>query len=165
MSLCGDNELSQVFCGMKEFKTSTNRAVFFFIVLVASSAYAATPKQKAEKRLQDAGEVLQQIMNAPDKGIPIEVVQDAKCIAVIPMSYSRSKGIFAGVTLNGAWVSPDEDSMVAFYGENATCRDVLLGKVPSPLRILRMRRPPSYGRSNRPCGIPWGKVRWNFTIQ
>jgi lipid-binding SYLF domain-containing protein len=233
MSLCGDksDELSQVFCGVKEFMTSTNRAraAFFFIVLLTSSAYAATPKQKAEKRLQDAGEVLQQIMNAPDKGIPIEVVQDAKCIAVIPheiqggfvfgakhgrgvatcrtpigwsapafftinggswglqvglagvdnvmmimnqkgmdrllsnkfqigaeasaaagpvgrhasagtdwkldteiLSYSRSKGIFAGVTLNGAWVSPDEASMVAFYGESATYRDVLLGKVPSP---------------------------------
>ena len=48
------------------------------------------------------------------------------------LSYSRSKGVFAGVTLDGAWVSPDEAAMLAFYGENTTHKDVLSGKVPPP---------------------------------
>jgi lipid-binding SYLF domain-containing protein len=32
------------------------------------------------------------------------------------LSYSRSKGLFAGVTLNGSVVEPDDDSNQAFYG-------------------------------------------------
>jgi len=204
-------------------------AKFFAIALLATLAWAATPKQNAAKRLQDAAEVLQEIMNVPDKSIPTEVVEHAKCIAVIPheikggfvfgakhgkgvatcrtphgwsapaffsitggswglqigiegvdnvlmimnqkgmdrllsnkfqiggeasaaagpvgrhatagtdwklnteiLSYSRSKGVFAGATLDGAWVSPDDASMMAFYGENATPKDVLSGKVLPP---------------------------------
>ena len=38
----------------------------------------------AEARLRHAGEVLQQVMGAPDKGIPEEVLHHAKCIAVVP---------------------------------------------------------------------------------
>jgi SH3 domain-containing YSC84-like protein 1 len=35
-------------------------------------------------RLQNAGSVLHEIMSAPDKGIPQEVLDHAKCIAVVP---------------------------------------------------------------------------------
>ena len=47
-------------------------------------ASAADTKVKVEDRLQNAVEVLQEVMNAPDKGIPLEIVEHAKCIAVIP---------------------------------------------------------------------------------
>jgi lipid-binding SYLF domain-containing protein len=48
------------------------------------------------------------------------------------LTYSRAKGVFAGLTLNGAVVHPDNDSMNAVYGPNATYRSVLMGKVPPP---------------------------------
>jgi lipid-binding SYLF domain-containing protein len=48
------------------------------------------------------------------------------------LSYSRSKGAFAGVTLNGAAVRTDKDAMAAFYGAKATVHDVLQGHVPPP---------------------------------
>src|SRR5258708_39942211 len=35
-------------------------------------------------RLDHAAEVLHQIMAAPDKGIPEEVLEHAKCVAVVP---------------------------------------------------------------------------------
>ncbi|MEJ6981283.1 lipid-binding SYLF domain-containing protein [Pedobacter sp. P351] len=35
-------------------------------------------------------------------------------------SYSRSKGLFAGLTLNGSRISPDEDANKAFYGAENT---------------------------------------------
>ena len=35
-------------------------------------------------RLQKSAEVLQQIMATPDKGIPEEVLDGAKCVAVVP---------------------------------------------------------------------------------
>jgi SH3 domain-containing YSC84-like protein 1 len=59
------------------------------ILLVAMLAFAAplwasAANTKVEERLQNAGEVLQEVMNAPDKWIPLEIVEHAKCIAVIP---------------------------------------------------------------------------------
>jgi lipid-binding SYLF domain-containing protein len=48
------------------------------------------------------------------------------------LSYSRAKGAFAGVTLNGAVVRPDNDAMAAMYDGKATVRQVLLGHVPPP---------------------------------
>jgi SH3 domain-containing YSC84-like protein 1 len=46
------------------------------------------------------------------------------------LTYSRAKGAFAGLTINGASVRPDEDSMKAIYGPDVTTTAVLEGKVP-----------------------------------
>ena len=48
------------------------------------------------------------------------------------LTYSRAKGAFAGLTLNGAAVKNDKDSMTAVYGPDVTERSVLTGKVPPP---------------------------------
>src|SRR4029079_15584944 len=48
------------------------------------------------------------------------------------LTYSRSKGIFAGLTLEGAVVQQDSDSTVAVYGRDVTFQSVLKGKVPTP---------------------------------
>jgi SH3 domain-containing YSC84-like protein 1 len=48
------------------------------------------------------------------------------------LSYSRSKGIFAGVSLDGAVVQADKSGDRAMYGENATRREILDGKVATP---------------------------------
>ena len=48
------------------------------------------------------------------------------------LTYSRAKGAFAGLTLNGASVRRDDDSMKAIYGRHVTTRSVLLGKVAAP---------------------------------
>jgi len=48
------------------------------------------------------------------------------------LTYSRSKGVFAGLTLNGARIAPDEDSTRAFYGHDISARRVLDGGVPTP---------------------------------
>jgi lipid-binding SYLF domain-containing protein len=48
------------------------------------------------------------------------------------LSYARAKGAFVGVSLDGAWVRPDNEAMLAMYGPNARVRDVLLGNVPPP---------------------------------
>jgi len=206
------------------------RIVFpLILALAASLTWAATDRQEAVERLDNAGKVLQEIMMAPDKGIPEEVVDATKCIAVVPnmvkggfifgakhgkgvatcrtasgwsapsfftisggswgaqigaqgvdlvlmvmndqgmknllsnkfqigaeasaaggpvgrhasagtdwkadtqiLSYSRAKGLFAGITLEGAAVRADEDSTRAIYGANATHQSLLTGKVPAP---------------------------------
>ncbi len=198
------------------------------ITLLGNLAWA-TAKEDSEERLQNAGYVLKEIMDAPDKGIPEEVLDDAKCIVVVPhlikagfivggkhgrgvatcrtangwsapafisvgggswglqigaegidlvmlvmndkglqhllsskfqisgegsaaagpvgrhasagtdwkmnaelLTYSRSKGAFAGLTLEGAVVEQDADSTEAIYGKDIPFRRILTGNVPAP---------------------------------
>src|SRR5437016_3120788 len=191
--------------------------------------WAFTAQEEATERLQKAGDVLKEIMNTPDKGIPEEVLDSAKCMVVVPhlikggfivggkhgrgvascrtangwsapafvsvgggswglqigaegvdlvmlvmndkglqhllsskfqisgegsaaagpvgrhasagtdwklntelLTYSRSKGAFAGLTLEGAVVEQDNDSTEAIYGKEMSFRKILLGNVTPP---------------------------------
>jgi len=203
--------------------------VFLLMGCLGSFAWAGEQKKDVTERLQMATEVLSQMTSAPDKGIPEEVLDSAKCIAVVPhlvkggfilggkhgrgmatcrtangwsapafisvgggsaglqigvegvdlimlimndkgmqqllsskfqisgegsaaagpvgrhasagtdwkldtqmLTYSRSKGVFAGLTLEGAVVQQDSDSTVSVYGRDVTFQSVLKGKVPTP---------------------------------
>jgi len=48
------------------------------------------------------------------------------------LTYSRSKGIFAGLTLEGAVVEEDNDSTRAIYGKDKAFRTILSGKTATP---------------------------------
>src|SRR6266849_3792678 len=48
------------------------------------------------------------------------------------LTYSRSRGVFAGLTLEGAVVQQDDDSTRAIYGKDMTFRNILSGKVSTP---------------------------------
>ena len=48
------------------------------------------------------------------------------------LTYSRSKGVFAGLTLEGAVVEQDNDSTRAIYGKHLEFRNILSGKVATP---------------------------------
>jgi len=197
--------------------------------LGAATVACAESREDAVNRLDNAALVLHQIMAAPDTGIPQQVLEHAKCIAVIPhmikggfvfgaengkgvatcrtehgwsapdffaitggtwglqigvegvdvvmifqgdegmrrlesakfklgadasaaagpigrstsastdwklntevLTYSRAKGAFAGLTLTGADVRRDDDSMRAFYGHDVSTRSVLEGRVATP---------------------------------
>jgi lipid-binding SYLF domain-containing protein len=209
---------------MKKFITL---AVLFSLGVV--SAVAAEDREDVRNRLDNATLVLHQIMAAPDNGIPQEVLEHAKCIAVVPhmikgglvfgaengkgvatcrtgdgwsapaffvitggswglqigvegvdlvmifqgdrgmqrledakfqigadasaaagpvgrhatadtdwklnteiLTYSRAKGLFAGLTLTGADVRRDNDSMDALYGLDVSTHRVLRGEVATP---------------------------------
>jgi lipid-binding SYLF domain-containing protein len=51
------------------------------------------------------------------------------------LSYSRSKGVFAGVALNGAVIQSAGDDMRDAYGSGVTGREVLTGKVAAPAAV------------------------------
>ena len=199
------------------------------LLSLVSLGWADSDREKSIDRLDHAGRVLQEIMAAPDKGIPEEVLEHARCIAVVPhmikggfvfgaqngrgvatcrtaagwsapaffaitggswglqigvqsvdlvmiiqnekgmqkrltsnfqlgadasaaagpvgrhasantdwkldteiLTYSRAKGLFAGLTLSGASIRRDDDSMHAIYGRHVATRAVLLGKVEAP---------------------------------
>jgi lipid-binding SYLF domain-containing protein len=201
------------------------------IALLASSmsAFAAGDKAKIAARLQDAGTVISQIMSAPDKGIPGEILAGASCVVVIPsfkkaafvvgaqygqgaatcrtprgwsapvlvqleggsfgfqaggqatdlvliamndqglqamlknkfkigadaaasagpvgrnaqagtdwklnaefLTYSRSKGLFAGIDLDGTVLSQNQDDTRTLYGDNVPFETILKGNQPTP---------------------------------
>ena len=202
---------------------------FVAILSMTSIGWAASSREATYDRLDHAGNVLHEIMAAPDKGIPQEVFEHAKCIAVVPhllkggfvfgaengkglatcrtahgwsapaffaitggswglqiglegvdlvmifqgdrgmqrleaakfqlgadasaaagpvgrhatadtdwklnteiLTYSRAKGAFAGLTLTGADVRRDNDSMDAFYGHDVSTHRTLRGDVAMP---------------------------------
>ena len=61
-------------------------------------------------------------------GRKAEVATDVLMKASI-LSYSRSKGLFAGVALQGAVVSANKDDNKSTYGPDVTVEDILNGKV------------------------------------
>jgi lipid-binding SYLF domain-containing protein len=204
-------------------------AIGLLTLSLAPFAFAGTGLEDSTARLQASGVVLHEIMEAPDKGIPEEVLNDAKCIAVVPsmgkggfivggehgrgvvtcrtahgwsapafisigggnfgfqagvesvdlvvlfmndkgvqgllsskfelsgeasaaagpvgrhasagtdwkmnteaLSYSRTKGLFAGVAVDGAKIQQDNDSTVAIYGKKTNFRKTLSGNVHAP---------------------------------
>ena len=209
------------------------RSLFAFLLsmvtVLGSMSWAFSAQEDATERLQKAGDVLKEILNTPDKGIPEEVLDSAKCIVVVPnlikggfivggkhgrgvascrtangwsapafvsvgggswglqigaegvdlvmlvmnekglqhllsskfqisgegsaaagpvgrhasagtdwklntelLTYSRSKGAFAGLTLEGAVIEQDTDSTVAIYGKDVPFRESLMGEVKPP---------------------------------
>ena len=52
------------------------------------------------------------------------------------LTYSRSKGAFAGLTLEGAVVEQDNDSTQAIYGKHMRFRNILSGKAATPRSAL-----------------------------
>jgi lipid-binding SYLF domain-containing protein len=204
------------------------KIVVSLLIFALCGIAGAEDKAGVEKRLNNAADVLQAITKEPDKGIPQDVLKDAKCVAVVPhmvkggfgiggqhgkgvatcnvngkwsapaflslsggsfglqigvegvdlvilvmqdqgmqallsdkfqvggeasaaagpvgrdaaastdwkahplLTYSRSKGAFAGVSLKGAVMSQDNDSTKAFYGKPVTSKELLAGQVPAP---------------------------------
>lgn len=60
-----------------------------------------------------------------------EMSTDEKLKAEI-YSYSRARGLFAGVALDGAVIAIDDRSNAAIYGPDATPRAIFEGRAPSP---------------------------------
>jgi SH3 domain-containing YSC84-like protein 1 len=48
------------------------------------------------------------------------------------LSYSRSRGLFAGISLEGATLRPDEDTNKELYSRDATNREILTGDFKTP---------------------------------
>ena len=90
------------------------RIVTFSVVacFMAASAFAALSKDEA-KRLREAGDILTELREVPDKGIPQELWDRAECVVVIP-SVKKAAFIFGGEYGSGvmscrtaaSWSSP-----------------------------------------------------------
>jgi lipid-binding SYLF domain-containing protein len=69
---------------------------------------------------------------AGPKGRTAEANTDATMRAEI-LTYSRARGLFAGVSLEGSTLRPDKEGNKKVYGRDVSARDIVLhGKVPAP---------------------------------
>lgn len=64
-------------------------------------------------------------------GRSAEAQTDALMHAEI-LSYSRARGVFAGISLDGSTLRPDDDDNRALYGRAVTQREILTGAVSRP---------------------------------
>jgi lipid-binding SYLF domain-containing protein len=91
------------------------KKVMFVLAMLSLStlSWAGSALEDATNRLDNATSVLHEIMGMPDKGIPEEVLQHAKCIGVIPhmvkggfiFGAEGGKGVATCRTANG-WSAP-----------------------------------------------------------
>lgn len=54
------------------------------------------------------------------------------------LTYSRAQGLFAGVSLDGATLRPDDDANKDMYGRKMSNRDVVLGTVKAPATAAKL---------------------------
>jgi lipid-binding SYLF domain-containing protein len=72
-------------------------------------------------------------------GRAVSAQTDAMMNAEI-LSYSRSRGLFAGISLEGATLAPDGDSNRELYGHDATNREILTGDFKTPAAAGKFER-------------------------
>jgi lipid-binding SYLF domain-containing protein len=63
---------------------------------------------------------------AGPKGRDAQAATDASLRAEI-LSYSRTRGLFAGISLQGSTLRPDDDASAEIYGRKITAREIVLG--------------------------------------
>jgi lipid-binding SYLF domain-containing protein len=99
--------------GRKKRKYMKNLMTFAALLSLTTVSWAGSNREATDNRLDHAGRVLHEIMAAPDKGIPQEVLEHAKCIAVVPhmlkggfvFGAENGRGVATCQTANG-WSAP-----------------------------------------------------------
>jgi SH3 domain-containing YSC84-like protein 1 len=87
--------------------------IFVTLLLTPTLMFAGTRSDTLD-RISDAGNVFQEIMNAPDRGIPQDILSKAQCVGIIPgvkkagfiVGAKYGKGIMVCRTARG-WSAPD----------------------------------------------------------
>jgi lipid-binding SYLF domain-containing protein len=89
------------------------KKVFWVVLFALAAGSAAFATDSAAQRAQAAATILDEIMATPDKGIPVEILDSAKCIAIVPsllkggfiIGAAHGRGLATCRTANG-WSAP-----------------------------------------------------------
>ena len=95
------------------FKTSLHRLLLGSLILLMPT-FAVHAEDPPLVRADNAVRVLNEIMQAPDKSIPQDLLRDARAIAVIPdmvkagfiFGGRRGEGLISVKTRDGTWSNP-----------------------------------------------------------
>jgi SH3 domain-containing YSC84-like protein 1 len=63
--------------------------------VVIAPAIQAQPSEKLVHRIDAAHDILHELMNTPDKGIPLDIAASAQCVVVVP-SFKKGAFVFGG---------------------------------------------------------------------
>jgi lipid-binding SYLF domain-containing protein len=88
--------------------------VVLLLTGLTSFCWGEQTKTDVDERLQSAAKVLREVENAPDNGIPNEVLTGAKCVAVVPsmikggfiLGGRHGRGVATCRLANGRWSAP-----------------------------------------------------------
>jgi SH3 domain-containing YSC84-like protein 1 len=83
-------------------------------LVLASSSFAYAAERETPRRVDRSAEVLGEIMAAPDKGIPQDLMEKAQCIVIVPdlkkaafvVGAKYGKGVISCRMSNGHWSAP-----------------------------------------------------------
>src|SRR4051812_13082799 len=91
-------------------------ALALLLSLTLPAMAKKTGREDDLERLQSAATVLDEIMSAPDKGVPEEILRSAKCVAVVPSmlkggfvlgaAYGRGVATCRSAEGGGKWSAP-----------------------------------------------------------
>lgn len=96
------------------------------VIMMVMNESGANKLMKSEFTLGGEGAVM-----AGPVGRATSAETDALLHAEI-ISYSRSRGLFAGVALKGSTLRPDDSDNKKIYGKEVKHEDILHGRVPAP---------------------------------
>ena len=113
-------------------RSSLAPVVPFLLLWAALAAPAAYAGPSEESRAENAVRVLTEIMQAPDKGIPEDLLRKAEAVVVVPdlvkagfvLGGSRGKGLMAVRAPDGTWTNP---SFVTMTGGSIGFQDGVQG--------------------------------------
>lgn len=94
-------------------------AVALLLTLFAATALPARAGEEENKRAENAVRVLREVMEAPDKAIPKDLLQNAHAVAVVPdvikagfvIGGRHGSGLISVKTRDGTWSNPSFVSM------------------------------------------------------
>ena len=55
------------------------------------------------------------------------------------LTYSRSRGVFAGIALDGATLRPDIEANAQLYGKELTNKEIVMGNTKAPAAASQLR--------------------------
>jgi lipid-binding SYLF domain-containing protein len=103
-----------------------------FVLLVMNSRGANAMLTSKVKLGADAAAA------AGPKGRNAQAATDVTLRAEV-LTYSRSRGLFAGISLDGASLRPDEDANEHVYGKKLTAKEIVLnGAAPAPVAARQL---------------------------
>jgi lipid-binding SYLF domain-containing protein len=70
-----------------------NKILISLVVLLSTTAALAGDRADDIERLRSGATVIKEIMSAPDAGVPDEIINNSKCIAVIPSMLKAAFGV------------------------------------------------------------------------
>jgi lipid-binding SYLF domain-containing protein len=99
------------------------KKIIMFLAVIALGSLPASAQQKENERVQNAGQVMTEILNVPDD-IPADILNKAECVVVLPsvkkfafgFGGSYGRGVMTcrgGADFKGPWGAP---SMMALEG-------------------------------------------------